>query len=75
MKAPTRSHSTLNSNKRQLHTQISDWPQDICARLDLSNGHVEGRYDPCRGWQIVTLHQGRTVYVDCDELNGVVIIT
>ena len=75
MAAPTRSHSILNSHRHSLKTSINDWPQDICARLALTNTHVDGRYDPDRGWQIVTLHQGRTLYLDCDEKQGVVNIT
>ena len=75
MKKSTRSLNTLNTQKHSLHTQISDWPSDICKQLNLTHTHVDGRYDPVRGWQIVTLHQGRTLYLDCDELNGVVLIT
>jgi len=75
MKKSTRSLNTLNTQKHSLRTQISDWPSDICAKLQLENTHVDGRYDPVRGWQIVTLHQGRTLYLDCDEKQGVVLIT
>lgn len=75
MKTTVRSHSILNSQKHNLHTQMSDWPSDICAKLNLTNTHVDGRYDPERGWQIVTLHQGRTLYLDCDEKQSVVVIT
>ena len=71
----TRSLNTLNSHRHDLKTSINDWPSDIAHRLGLENGHVDGRYDPVRGWQIVTLHQGKTLYLDCDENNALVIIT
>lgn len=74
-KNPTRSLSILNTQKHSLHTQMSDWPADICGKLRLENTHVDAVYDPVRGWQIVTLHKGKTVYLDCDELKGVVSIT
>lgn len=71
-KRTTRSQTILNSNKHNLKTSIHDCPADIASRLGLEHQHVEGRYDPCRGWQIVTLHQGRSLYLDCDEKNAVV---
>lgn len=74
-KKPTRSLNTLNIQKHSLHTQMSDWPADICRKLQLENTHVDGVYDPVRGWQIVTLHKGKTIYLDCDEHKGVVSIT
>jgi hypothetical protein len=74
-KRATRSLNTLNSHRHNLKTSIHDWPSDIAHKLGLEHGHVDGRYDPERGWQIVTLHQGRTLYLDCDENNAVIHIT
>ena len=51
---------------------MNDWPSDIVHALNLETGHVDGHYDPLRGWQIVALHRGRTLYIDCDEKSGVV---
>jgi hypothetical protein len=75
IKKSTRSLNTLNSHRHNLKTSINDWPSDIAHRLGLENGHTDARYDPDRGWQIVTLHQGKTLYLDCDEKRDVVIIT
>ena len=72
MKRTTHSQTILNSNKHNLKTSIHDWPSDIASRLGFENTHVDGRYDSERGWQIVTLHQGKTLYLDCDEKNAVV---
>lgn len=69
---PTHSLNTLNTRRYDLETSIHDWPSHIAQRLGLEHQHVEGRYDTERGWQIVTLHQGRTLYLDCDEKNAVV---
>ena len=74
-KRATRSLNTLNSHRHNLKTSIHDWPSDIAHKLGLEHGHVDGRYDPERGWQIVTLHQGRTLYLDCDEKSSVIHIT
>jgi hypothetical protein len=74
-KRATRSLNTLNSHRHDLKTSIHDWPSDIAHKLGLEHGHVDGRYDPERGWQIVTLHQGRTLYLDCDEKSSVIHIT
>lgn len=74
-KRATRSPTTLNSHRHSLTTSIHDWPSDIAHRLGLENSHIDGRYDPDRGWQIVTLHQGKTLYLDCDEKSSVIHIT
>jgi hypothetical protein len=72
MKKATRSHNTLSTQKYNLRTSMNDWPSDIVHALNLETGHVDGHYDPLRGWQIVALHRGRTLYIDCDEKSGVV---
>lgn len=72
MKRPTHSLNILNSRGFDLKTSINDWPSDIAKRLGFENTHVDGRYDTERGWQIVTLHRGKTLYLDCDEKNAVV---
>ena len=74
-KPPTRSVSTLNSQRHSLRTTMNDDPRDIAGRLLLENDHVDGVYDPVRGWQIVTLHQGHSLYLDCDEKAGEVTVS
>ena len=64
---PTHSLNILNSKGVSLKTSIDDWPRSIAQRLGLEHDHVDGRYDPDRGWQVVTLHHGKTIYIDCDE--------
>lgn len=67
MQRPTHSLNILNSKGVSLNTSIDDTPRLIAQRLGLEHDHVDGRYDPVRGWQVVTLHQGHTIYIDCDE--------
>lgn len=65
----------LKQIHHRLSTDITDDPRLIAQRLGLDSDHLTARHDPLRGWQIVVLHQGRTLYIDCEEKAQLVIIS